>query len=202
MATVAQVLSTPGDNLWTFELADGRGLRRAMEFMVPYIRNRKGWQKPPDVMYDGEWPMRQASLLFGGVSLEKPEYLALWSTLPADSSVDEVIRNFFIRQPALWIDTGATATPGKVRFGVPGSESVAGAGSGKREAGSGEHEARSYLLSIPCRTTAPVMVSAPMEIYSSRSLIERLNAIRRSRRAASAEISARSMAYNSSASAL
>lgn len=141
MATVAQILSTPGDNLWTFELADGRGLRRALEFMVPYIRNRKGWQKPPDVMYDGEWPMRQASLLFGGVSLEKPEYLALWSTLPADSSVDEVIRNFFIRQPALWIDTGATATPGKVRFGVPGSESVAGAGSGEHEAGSTKREA-------------------------------------------------------------
>jgi hypothetical protein len=104
MATVAQILSTPQDNLWTFELPDGRGLRRAMEFMVPYIRNRKGWPKPPDVMYDGEWPMRQASLLFGGLALDKPEYLALWSTLPADSSVDEVIRNFFIRQPALWTD--------------------------------------------------------------------------------------------------
>jgi hypothetical protein len=111
MATVAQILSTPGDNLWTFALPDGRGLRRAMEFMVPYIRDRKGWPKPPDVMYDREWPMRQASLLFAGLSLDKPEYLALWATLPADSTVDEVIRNFFIRQPALWIDTGPAGLP-------------------------------------------------------------------------------------------
>jgi hypothetical protein len=53
-------------------------------------------------MYDHEWPMRQSSLLFAGRALDRPEYLALWSTLPADSSVEEVVRNFFIRQPVLW----------------------------------------------------------------------------------------------------
>jgi hypothetical protein len=46
--------------------------------------------------------MRQSSLLFAGRALDRPEYLALWSTLPADSSVEEVVRNFFIRQPVLW----------------------------------------------------------------------------------------------------
>lgn len=104
MATVAEILSTPADNLWTFEMPDGRGLRRAMAYMVPFIREKKTWPKPPDVMYDTEWPMRQPSLLFAGIALNKPDYIALWSTLPADSPVDEVIRNFFIRQPVLWID--------------------------------------------------------------------------------------------------
>jgi alpha-glucosidase len=111
MATVAEILSTPADNLWTFELPDGRGLKRAMEYMFPYVRNKKSWPKPPDVMYDAEWPMRQPSLLFAGVALNKPEYVSLWSTLPADSSVDEVIRNFFVRQPVLWIDTQEVKSP-------------------------------------------------------------------------------------------
>jgi hypothetical protein len=53
-------------------------------------------------MYDKEWPMRQTSLLFAGRALGKPDYLALWASLPADSTVEEVIRNFFIRQPVLW----------------------------------------------------------------------------------------------------
>jgi len=35
MATVCQILSTPQDNLWTFELPDGRTVKKAMEFMVP-----------------------------------------------------------------------------------------------------------------------------------------------------------------------
>jgi hypothetical protein len=103
LAGVAQTLSTKDDNLWTFEAPGGRGLRNAMAYMVPYIRDKKTWTKPPDVMYDAEWPMRQASLLFGGLALGRPEYVALWKTLPADSNVEEVVRNFFIRQPVLWI---------------------------------------------------------------------------------------------------
>jgi hypothetical protein len=104
LATVAQILSTPADNLWTFETPDGRGLRRAVAFMVPYIRDKKTWPRPPDVMYHDEWPMRQASLLFAGLGLGKPEYVELWKTLPADSGVEEVVRNFFVRQPLLWVD--------------------------------------------------------------------------------------------------
>jgi hypothetical protein len=103
LAGVAQTLSTKDDNLWTFETPEGRGLAKAMAYMVPYIRDKKTWTKPPDVMYDAEWPMRQASLLLGGLALGRPEYVALWKTLPADSNVEEVVRNFFIRQPVLWI---------------------------------------------------------------------------------------------------
>jgi len=104
MATICRILSTSDDDLWTFELPDGRGMRRAMDFMVPYIRDKRGWPHPKDVMYDDAWPMRQASLLFGGIALHRPEYLELWSALPADSDVDEVVRNFFVRQPLLWLE--------------------------------------------------------------------------------------------------
>ena len=47
--------------------------------------------------------MRQTSLLFAGLALGEPSYLELWRTLPADSKVEEVIRNFFVRQPLLWV---------------------------------------------------------------------------------------------------
>jgi hypothetical protein len=30
-------------------------------------------------------------------------YLDVWKRLPADSTVEEVIRNFFVRQPRLWV---------------------------------------------------------------------------------------------------
>jgi hypothetical protein len=103
MAMVCQILSTPADNLWTFTLADGRGMARVMEYMTPYIREKKSWPLKPDVMYDHEWPMRQNSLLFAGLALRHPDYIELWKKLPADSKVEEVIRNFFIRQPLLWV---------------------------------------------------------------------------------------------------
>jgi hypothetical protein len=103
MATVCEILSTSQDNLWKFTLPDGRSMQKAMEFMTPYIRAKKSWPLKPDVMYDKEWPMRQASLLFAGRALDRPDYIELWKTLPADSAVEEVIRNFFIRQPVLWV---------------------------------------------------------------------------------------------------
>jgi Alginate lyase len=104
MTTVCWILSTPADNLWTFSLADGRGVARAVAYMYPYIKDKKTWPLKPDVMYDAEWPMRHSSLLFAGLALRRPEYVDLWKKLPADSEVDEVIRNFFIRQPVLWVE--------------------------------------------------------------------------------------------------
>jgi hypothetical protein len=46
--------------------------------------------------------VRHPSLLFGGRALKEPRYLDLWKTLNPDPTVDEVIRNYFIRQPLLW----------------------------------------------------------------------------------------------------
>lgn len=103
MATICQILSTPQDNLWTFRLTDGRSIGKAVAFMEPYIRNKKSWPLPADVMYADDWPMRQCSLLFAGLALNRPDYLQLWKMLPADSNVEEVVRNFFIRQPVLWV---------------------------------------------------------------------------------------------------
>ncbi|MGH9311775.1 MAG: alginate lyase family protein [Vicinamibacterales bacterium] len=103
MAAVCQILSTREDNLWTFELPDGRGMRKALAFMAPYIADKKKWPHKPDVMYFDEWPVRQASLLFGGLALDRPDYVALWRTLDPDPTVEEVIRNYFVRQPVLWL---------------------------------------------------------------------------------------------------
>jgi hypothetical protein len=102
LAALCEILSTPEDNLWTYATPDGKSMGKAMAWMFPYIRDKAAWPLKADVMYDKQWPMRQASLLFSGRALKRPDYLALWATLPADSSVEEVVRNFFIRQPALW----------------------------------------------------------------------------------------------------
>jgi hypothetical protein len=98
MATICQIL-----NLWKWETADGRGGAKAVEYLHPFIADKSKWQKPADVMYFEQWPMRQSALLFGGLALNKPEYIATWKKLRADSDVEEVIRNFFIRQPVLWV---------------------------------------------------------------------------------------------------
>lgn len=103
MATVCQALSTSEDSLWTYEDADGRGIRKAMEYMFPFIADKKKWPLRPDVQYFENWPVRHPSLLYTGLAFKQPKYLELWRKLDPDPTVAEIIRNFPIRQPVMWV---------------------------------------------------------------------------------------------------
>jgi hypothetical protein len=99
-ATVCQTIDPA---LFAYDTPDGRSVAKALAFMYPYIKDKSKWPHKPDVMYFDEWPVRHAALLFGGLALRKSEYVELWRTLKADPTVDETIRNYFIRQPLLWM---------------------------------------------------------------------------------------------------
>ena len=103
MASLCQVLSTPADNLWEFELPDGRGMRLAMSYLYPYLVDKSKWPYKPDVQAWEGWPARQPSLLFAGLAYDEPKYLSLWKSLPADPTDAEVQRNIAITQPILWL---------------------------------------------------------------------------------------------------
>ncbi len=104
---VAQSLSTEKDSLWSFSTPDGRGLRKMMEFMFPFIKDRNAWPFAHDVEHFEDFPVRNPALLFSGIAYTQPNYIALWKTLNPDPVVPEVIRNFPIRQPLLWVAKSA-----------------------------------------------------------------------------------------------
>jgi len=103
MGMLAEALTTPSENMWTWSTPDGRGMRKALAYMAPFIKDKGSWRLKPDVMYFDAWPVRHPSLLFGGRALGEPSYVALWRTLDADPTVDEVVRNYPVRQPLLWV---------------------------------------------------------------------------------------------------
>ncbi len=102
MSGICQSVSTPDDNLWSFALPDGRSMARGLAFMFPFIKDKKTWPYPPDVMYFDQWPLRQQSLLFGGLAFDDTKYIALWKTLNPNPTALEAIRNYPYRQPVLW----------------------------------------------------------------------------------------------------
>ena len=104
LATVAQILSTPADDLWAYTLADGRSLKKAVEFMYPFIADKSRWRLPPDVMYFDYWPVRHAALVFAGLAYREPKYIELWNQLPADPVMTEIQRNMPVRYPSLWVE--------------------------------------------------------------------------------------------------
>jgi len=104
MTMVCQIITDEEENLFYFTLPDGRSIKTGMEFLFPFIADKSKWSYPKDVMYFDVFPNRQPFLLFGGMAFNEGKYLELWKKLNADPQDDEVIRNFPIRQPVLWVD--------------------------------------------------------------------------------------------------
>jgi hypothetical protein len=103
MATLCQVLSTPEDDLWRFELPDGRGIRKAVAYLAPYLADKSKWPLKPDLQSWEGWPARQPALLFAGLAFKEQTYLDVWRKLPPDPTDEEIQRNIAITQPLLWL---------------------------------------------------------------------------------------------------
>ncbi len=105
MTALAQVLSTPAENLVAFTLPDGRGLIQGVEFLQPFLADKTTWPYAHDVQYWDDWPVRQPALLFGALATGREDWLTLWQSLDPAPKEYEIRRNFPIRQPVLWVRT-------------------------------------------------------------------------------------------------
>jgi len=104
MVMLAQILSTPTDNLWNFKLADGRSIKRGMTFMFPYIQDKSRWNLGEDVMYWDNWPVAQPALLFCAQAYQQKAWFDTWCQLDHQPQVEEVVRNLPVRNPIIWFE--------------------------------------------------------------------------------------------------
>ena len=102
-AGVAAILTTKDENYFTVTGKSVQSVAKAMEFITPFIANKSLWQLPRDVLYDKYWPCRQSALYLSAHYLQKNDYKVLYDKLSAPVAVFEVLRNFPIRHPQLWI---------------------------------------------------------------------------------------------------
>ncbi len=107
LATTCHILASSSRqrDLWQAKTSGGQSLRDSVRFYEPFIADKAKWPYPHDVEYFEDLPVRQPSLLFAGLAYRRPAWIDLWrgKTLNPDPTVAEVIRNFPIRQPILWI---------------------------------------------------------------------------------------------------
>jgi hypothetical protein len=103
MCNLAEILSTPDDNLWEFSTPDGKNLKKGMAYIFPFIADKSKWPFAKDIYIWEEWPVRQSSLLFAGLAFQNEEYIATFLRLPANPTHPEVIRNVPVRHPVIWL---------------------------------------------------------------------------------------------------
>lgn len=97
MATLCHILSEDGEDLWD-------SLRKALDYMLPYVQDKGGWPFAKDVMYWDEWPVAQPSFLFAWLRYGDDAYLQAWEKFEHFPTNAEVLRNLPVRNPLLWLE--------------------------------------------------------------------------------------------------
>lgn len=103
MAGLCQSLKGLTPDPPAFQLSDGRGLCKGAEFIYPYLRDKSAWKWSKDVEHFETLPVRSPGLLFAGIACHAQKYINLWKTLNPNPTDKEIIRNYPIRQPLLWV---------------------------------------------------------------------------------------------------
>jgi hypothetical protein len=78
-------------------------LKKGIDFLYPYVKDKKSWPFPQDVMYWEEWPVAAPFLLFGYQDYTEASWYETWEKLPHFPENEEVIRNLPIRNPLIWL---------------------------------------------------------------------------------------------------
>jgi len=103
MAMACLILSDSKNDLINFRTADGKTLKKGIEFLYPYVSDKSKWTYNQDVMHWDEWPVAQPFLLIGAYEFGNKEWFETWKRLEHFPTGSEVIRNLPIRNPLLWL---------------------------------------------------------------------------------------------------
>jgi hypothetical protein len=104
LTSLCQSLQGDGEDLFAFTVPDGRGACKAAAFLYPYLKDKSAWPYQKDVEHFESLPARSPGLLFTGLACNQQNYLDLWKQLNPDPTDPEIIRNYPIRQPLLWVE--------------------------------------------------------------------------------------------------
>lgn len=103
MVTLCQILSDGKNDLWSFQLPDGRSIKKGIAFLYPYVADKGKWPYKKDVMYWDEWPVAHPFLVFGAKAYGQQEWFETWKKLDHLPTNEEVVRNLPVRHPLIWL---------------------------------------------------------------------------------------------------
>jgi len=93
MITLCQLISSPEDDLWTFQNEKGLSIKDGINFLLPYLKDKGSWPYARDVAHFDDFPVRSSFMAFAGCKYGLEDLLELYRTLPNPLTPDEVNRN-------------------------------------------------------------------------------------------------------------
>jgi hypothetical protein len=103
MAMLAWLISDKQFNGWDYTQSDGKGLRKGVEFIKPFLLDIKLWPYKKDIAYWNEQPGRRPFMFFAAMAQNQPDWVTIWKNNNSEFPSDESKRNMPLKNPILWI---------------------------------------------------------------------------------------------------
>jgi hypothetical protein len=104
MAMLCLILTDEKHDMFAYQTADGKSIKKGIEYLYPYIADKSKWTLKQDVMYWENWPVAQPFLLVGAIEFGNRDWFGTWKKLDHNPTVGEVIRNLPVRNPIIWMN--------------------------------------------------------------------------------------------------
>lgn len=103
MTTLVYLISDEHNNFWYFILPDRRTIKKGVDFIFPYVEDRKKWTFAKDVAYWEEQPGRRPFMFLAAMAYNESKYIDVWKTINPTYQSGEAWRNAPLKNPLLWI---------------------------------------------------------------------------------------------------
>lgn len=102
-ASLAWILSDKSFDVWNYSLPDGRGIKKGLDFILPYLKDKTTWTFGKDVFHWEVQPGARQFMLYAAVAQNNPEWFKLWKSLDEKDRSDESRLALPLKNPLLWI---------------------------------------------------------------------------------------------------
>ena len=103
MVLLCQLLSSQEDDLWAYTTPDGKNIRTALDFQLPYIINKDSWPYAQDVSHWDEWPVAVSAYAFAWAHYRDARYYRAWAPLEHWPAGAEMQRVSALNNPLIWL---------------------------------------------------------------------------------------------------
>jgi hypothetical protein len=103
-ASLTWIVSDKNYDVWNFTLSDGRGLRKGLDFILPFLKDKSKWPGAKDVDHWNEQPEARQFMLFSALAGNDPKWFELWKSLAEKKGIEESHQSMMLKNPLLWIN--------------------------------------------------------------------------------------------------
>jgi iduronate 2-sulfatase len=105
-ATASLLWITSGKDFenWNYTLADGRGLKKGLDYMLPFLKDKTKWKGGKDVDHWESQPEERQFMLFAALAQNDLKWFELWKSLNQKKNSDENRKSMMLKNPLIWIN--------------------------------------------------------------------------------------------------